>query len=127
MRAVPRPALAGGALLAVLVALAVALAVAGDDEPGAVEPTGRIQGVRLNGASCRHWIVASETERAGAVKGLTKSIGRLTAAGRGATLPDDEVVALFDRVCARREARHFLLYEIYIRAVGLRSVGAPPA
>ena len=82
---------------------------------------------RLNSASCVEYNAAGPRERLGAVRGLTKTVGRRSDGVRGATLTDEEALRLLDGRCSKRFARHFLLYEIYIRAVGLRSVGAPPA
>lgn len=83
----------------------------------------RIDGVSLQSANCTNWWAAGEAERGRAIDALTRSIGGSTPYGPGTTLPDAKVHALFDRVCAPTFTRHFMLYEIYIRAAGFKSLG----
>jgi hypothetical protein len=111
------------ALLAL--ALAGALALTGGGAEHAAGPTvpPRIDGVSLQSANCTNWWAASEAERGAAIDGLTRSIGGPTPYGPGTTLPHGRVHALFDRVCAPGFTRHFLLYEIYVRAAGFSSLG----
>jgi hypothetical protein len=52
---------------------------------------------------------------------LAKLVGGPTPYGPGNTLPAAEASALFDRACSGPIAQHWLLYEMYIRAAGLRS------
>lgn len=104
------------------------LAGCGADERAPVEPApGLIGGVRLQSASCHHWNAAGDAERAQAVRGLTTAVAGPTERGPATTLSDDEARRLLDNQCSARYAEHFLLYEIYIRAAGFRSLGAPPA
>jgi hypothetical protein len=114
------------ALVALAVAIAVgvmALAAGGTDErpvPGAAVT---LDGVSLQSANCTRWWAAGAAERTAAIQALSRSIGGPTPYGPGTTLPDGRVHALFDRVCAPTFARNFLLYEIYIRAAGFKSLG----
>jgi hypothetical protein len=120
-------------LLLVLAALAAAGAVAagvialtagGAAERSAPAPaTALLHGKPLQSANCTAWWSAGAAERDAAVAALTRSIGGSTPYGRGTTLPAGRVHALFDRVCAPTFTSHFLLYEIYIRAAGLKSLG----
>jgi hypothetical protein len=124
---VPRRAwLALIALAAAGVATAGVLALTGGGgAEHAARSTGlvRIDGVSLQSANCTNWWGASEAERGRAIGALTRSIGGPTPYGPGTTLPDARVHALFDRVCAPRFTGHFMLYEIYIRAAGFKSLG----
>jgi hypothetical protein len=83
----------------------------------------QIDGVSLQSANCTNWWAASGAERGRAIDALSRSIGGATPYGPGTTLPAAKVHALFDRVCAPAFTSHFLLYEIYIRAAGLKSLG----
>jgi hypothetical protein len=113
-------------LLLAVAATAAALALTTGGAEHAARPAlpPRIDGVSLQSANCTNWWAASEAERGGAIDALTRSIGGATPYGRGTTLPDARVHALFDRVCAPGFTRNFLLYEIYIRAAGFKSLGA---
>ena len=116
------------ALVAAVVALAAgvaALALSGTSERTAPAPVGPVtlDGVSLQSANCTRWWAAGEAERTAAVHALSRSIGGRTPYGPGTTLPDARVHRLFDRVCAPTFASHFLLYEIYIRAAGFKSLG----
>jgi hypothetical protein len=120
-------------LALVLAALVVAGAVAagaialtsGEAARPAAPPIAavRLDGAPLQSANCERWWAASEAQRGRAIGALSRSIGGSTAYGPGTTLPDARVHALFDRVCAPTFTRHFLLYEIYIRAAGFKSLG----
>jgi hypothetical protein len=128
-RRIRLPRRAALALVAVLAAGAVASGAialtAGGTAERAAAPTGlvRIDGVSLQSANCENWWRASAAERGGAIAALTRSIGGRTPYGPGTTLPAARVHALFDRVCAPTFTRHFMLYEIYVRAAGFRSLG----
>jgi hypothetical protein len=116
------------ALVAIVVAGAatagvLALARGGTERAAPPVLPARIDGVSLQSANCTNWWAGSEAERGRAIDGLTRSIGGATPYGPGTTLPDARVHALFDRVCAPRFTSHFLLYEIYIRAAGFKSLG----
>jgi hypothetical protein len=117
-------ALAALAVTGAAVAGVLALTSGGAAERAASAVSVRIDGVSLQSANCTNWWAASEAQRGRAVDALTRSIGGPTPYGPGTTLPDARVHALFDRVCAPTFTRHFLLYEIYIRAAGFKSLGA---
>jgi hypothetical protein len=118
------------ALVAAVLALAAALAVGvvaltdgGTSERAAPGTAVTLDGATLQSANCTRWWAAAEADRTAAVQALSRSIGGPTPYGPGTTLPDARVHALFDRVCAPSFASHFLLYEIYIRAAGFKSLG----
>jgi hypothetical protein len=83
--------------------------------------------VRLQSASCHHWNAAGDREQTAAARGLTKAIEGRVGDGEATTLTDAEVQRLLDNQCTARYAQHFLLYEIYIRAAGFKSLGTPPS
>ena len=51
--------------------------------------------------------------------------GPTTSGGPATALSDTEARTLFQRTCAHPYARWFLLYELYTRAAGFRSLAAP--
>jgi hypothetical protein len=115
------------AVLAVLAAITVGVVALADggtaERAAAPAATVTLDGVTLQSANCTRWWAAPAAERTAAVQALSRSIGGPTPYGPGTTLPDARVHALFDRVCAPSFASHFLLYEIYIRAAGFKSLG----
>ena len=123
---VPRRVLA--AIAAVAAAGAVGVGVVALSGSGTAEhaaPSGPVllHGLPLQSANCTAWWAADEGERMAAIHALTRSIGGPTPYGPGTTLPDARVHRLFDTVCTPTFTSHFLLYEIYIRAAGFRSLG----
>jgi hypothetical protein len=123
----PRRALLALAMLVAAGAVAagaVALTAGGTAERAAPAGPVLLAGKPLQSANCTAWWTASPAEQGAAVAALTRSIGGRTTGGAvGTTLPADRVQRLFDRVCAPSFTSHFLLYEIYIRAAGLKSLG----
>ena len=113
------------AALAGVAAGVVALAGSGAPARSPAPPLAYVQlaGVPLQSANCNRWWAAPESQRDAAIAALTRSIGGPTQYGPGTTLPADRVHRLFDRVCTPSFASHFLLYEIYIRAAGFKSLG----
>jgi hypothetical protein len=117
-----RAALAAGAL-AVAVVLA-ALAAGGVLSRGAPRAApaerpfdGMLGGMPLQRANCASWQTASPGQRLAAVRGLSATIGGAsTGGGFGTTMPDQDVAALFDRVCHTPGTANFVLYMIYARA-----------
>lgn len=104
---------------AVVLCTAVLVAGCGGDTPvpqgGPLGP-----GVSLQAASCRDWRAASPQQRSNTVDRLEE-----VAAGpreEGSTLPDDVAYDTLDARCKRELARGFLLYELYNRAAGFRSL-----
>jgi hypothetical protein len=81
-----------------------------------------IGGVPLQRARCVQWRAGSAGERHAIVRALAADVGAPSGTGRGTTLTEGEAFRLFDRACASRIARHFLLYELYIRAAGFRTL-----
>lgn len=118
--------MAVGVGVIVATALAVgtlALTRGAPSEPARTAVPSSVRGVPLQSADCRTWWTIGEAERMATIRGLTRSIGGPTPYGPGTTLPDARVHRLFDSVCTPTFADHFLLYEIYVRAAGLKSVG----
>ena len=123
---VPRRFLPALAALAAAAAIgAGVLALTGSGAGERTLPTGQVllDGKPLQSANCAAWWRAPEGERTQAIQALTRSIGGPTPYGPGTTLPDGRVHRLFDTVCTPGFASHFLLYEIYVRAAGFRSLG----
>lgn len=127
----PRRARLSGRVAALAVAAALvlmgALALASRDAAPArhrpsATPTALIGGLPLQQARCEEWVGASPSERGAIVRALAGVVGGpSTSGGVGTTLSAARGNALFDRVCASRVARGFLLYEMYIRAAGFSS------
>ena len=112
----------GVVLLIALAAIAVAVGLSPDAPPvGTGVYTGLVKGVPLQSAQCAHWNAASDAERSRVSGALSHSVGGATPYGNGTTLSTSETATLFDRACASPIAQHWLLYELYIRAAGLRS------
>jgi hypothetical protein len=113
----------------VLVAAAVAIvAVPASSEQRGAAPhgyQGLVGGVPLQSARCVQWNGASDDERGNVAAALSHSVGGATQYGRGTTLSTSEAQALFDRACSNPIAEHWLLYELYIRAAGMRSSYTP--
>jgi hypothetical protein len=111
-----RPARALAVCAAVLVA-----GCGGDEpapEPAAEGPLG--PSARLQTATCREWRAAPHEQRALTVDRLEE-----IAAGprrEGGTLPDDVAFETLQARCGPKLARGFLLYDIYNRAAGFRSL-----
>jgi hypothetical protein len=84
-----------------------------------------IGGMPIQQARCSQWNAGGTTERDAVVAALASSVGGAsTSGGRGTTLMRTEAYALFNRACTSPIAHGFLLYELYIRAAGFRSVGS---
>jgi hypothetical protein len=126
-----RGVVAATAALLVTVALALALAPshagsAAHSGPAAApaDLNRLIHGAPLQRARCGNWLGASPAERALASRALAGSVGAPTEyrGVRGTALTQSETYALLDGACSRPVARNFLIYELYIRAAGFRSV-----
>jgi hypothetical protein len=121
-----RPALAFGIAIVAAVALTLSFATTADSPSS--QPThratlyrGLIGGVPLQSAHCAQWNGGTAQERDNVAGALAYSVGGATPYGRGTTLTTPETHALFDRACANPIAQNWLLYELYIRAAGMRS------
>jgi hypothetical protein len=87
-------------------------------------PVALIGGMPIQQARCSHWNAGGTAERDAVVAALASSVGGAsTGGGRGTTLMRPEAYTLFNRACASPIAKGFLLYELYIRAAGFRSLG----
>jgi hypothetical protein len=128
LQSVPRPAWVALGLVLVVAAVAI-VAVPSQGRRGepASKPAyrGLVGGVPLQSARCVQWRAASGDERANVAAALSHSVGGATQYGRGTTLSASEAQALFDRACSNPIAEHWLLYELYIRAAGMRSSYTP--
>jgi hypothetical protein len=90
--------------------------------PRIAPATGRtLAGAPLQRARCTDWRASGSSQRLAAVQGLTMMIGGPTPAGPATVLTDAEAFRLFDDACATRVARHFALFELYVRAAGFHS------
>jgi len=84
-----------------------------------------IGGMPLQQARCQQWLGATTAERERGVEALHGVVGGPTPFGRATALTTAEAERLFDRTCAMPIARNFLLYELYTRASGFRSLADP--
>ena len=116
-------ALAAAAAAAGVAAGVVALTGSGTAERSLPAGPVLLGGAPLQAANCNTWWRAGEAEKGAAIRALSRSIGGSTPYGPGTTLPDARVHRLFDTVCAPSFTSHFLLYEIYVRAAGFKSLG----
>ena len=81
-----------------------------------------IGGVPLQQARCVQWLGGTPSQRQAIVGVLAAEVGGpSTTGGRGSTLTDAQAATLFAHTCASPVARHFLLYELYIRAAAFHS------
>ncbi|MGZ4201951.1 MAG: hypothetical protein ACXVRH_07830 [Thermoleophilaceae bacterium] len=114
------------ALVAALVAAVAASAVLEltlRRSAGSSAVTTQVGGVVLQQARCQQWLAADGPQRGAILQALTGSVGGAsTSGGVGTTLTTAEATRLFDHVCSSPIARGFLLYELYIRAAGFRSL-----
>jgi hypothetical protein len=81
-----------------------------------------VGGLPLQQARCEQWLTASSSERTAALDSLHGVVGGPTSFGPATALTRAEASRLFDRTCASPWARNFLLYELYTRAAGFRSL-----
>ena len=116
------------ALVAVLAIVGVVLALTQSSPaptPRAADnPHGLIAGATLQQARCSNWVRATAAEKAFAVRSLAGIAGAPTEykGVRGTALTQGEAFNLLDGACAHSIARNFLLYELYNRAAGFRSL-----
>jgi hypothetical protein len=123
-----RPGAAAVAALAALGIWAGATSHRDAAQPASAQPAqppvALIGGVPIQQARCAQWNAGGTAERDAVVAALASSVGGAsTGGGRGTTLIRTEAYALFNRACASPIAHGFLLYELYIRAAGFRSLG----
>ena len=105
--------------VAALVAAALVAGCGGGDEPAEEKgPLG--PGVRLQTVTCRDWLAAPPGQQANTIDRLEEVAAG--PEGIGTTLPDEVADSTLDARCRPRFARAFLLYEIYNRAAGFRSL-----
>jgi hypothetical protein len=118
-------------LAAVAAACALALAIAvplhHEHAPKAWSPPGvaLLGGLPLQQARCEQWLAGSQPERNRALDALHGVVGGPTPYGPATALTRPEAQRLFDRTCSNPIARNFLLYELYTRASGFRSLVEP--
>ncbi|HEX6459754.1 MAG TPA: hypothetical protein VF032_12610 [Thermoleophilaceae bacterium] len=127
MQSVHAPHLILGALAACAAALALFLTLGhqGPRHAPSTHGLALIGGKPLQQARCQQWLGASPSERARGIQALHGVVGGPTPFGRATALTSAEAERLFDRTCANGYARNFLLYELYTRAAGFRSVVDP--
>jgi hypothetical protein len=81
-----------------------------------------VGGMPLQQARCQQWVGATASERSRALSALHGVVGGPTPFGPATALSAPEAQRLFDRTCAHPWASGFLLYELYTRASGFRSL-----
>jgi hypothetical protein len=125
----PRARAGRAAAFAAALALALAIAVPLRHERPAAHtgPPGvtLLAGLPLQQARCEQWLGASRSERDRALGALHAVVGGPTPFGPATALTRPEAQRLFDRTCSNPIARNFLLYELYTRASGFRSLVEP--
>jgi hypothetical protein len=129
----PRARAGRGAALVLALALACAIASAvaprlGHERAAAAPgPAGvaLVGGLPLQQARCEQWLAAAQPERDRALDALHGVVGGPTPYGPATALTRAEAERLFDRTCSNPIARNFLLYELYTRAAGFRSLVDP--
>jgi hypothetical protein len=114
--------LAVAALLAAAVAATFPLVRPGPSSRPVTGGLALVGGMRLQQARCAQWLAAGGAERARALSALHGVVGGPTPFGQATALTSAEAERLFDRTCARPMAQSFLLYELYTRAAGFRSL-----
>ena len=82
-------------------------------------------GQPLQSARCEQWLSARQGDRDRALDTLHGVVGGPTPYGPATALTRPEAQRLFDRTCSNPIARNFLLYELYTRASGFRSLVEP--
>jgi len=109
------------------VTLAIAHPTGHERRPAPAGPAGvaLVGGLPLQQARCQQWLGASQAERNRAVDSLHAVVGGPTPFGQATALTHDQAQRLFDRTCSNPVARYFLLYELYTRAAGFRSLVDP--
>jgi hypothetical protein len=111
------------AALVAAIAASAALELAVQRAGGSPAPLPAVTSTALQQARCTTWLGAGAPERTALLHALAGSVGGpSTSGGVGTTLSDGEATRMLDRVCSSGVARGFLLYEIYIRAAGFKSV-----
>ncbi len=121
-RRLPVAPLAAVALVIACAALAAALLTHGSAAPRRPAAGAVIGAVPLQRARCVDWPGASSAERTATFRALAAGVGGATGFGPASTLSSAQAGALFDGTCSHAYARSFLLYELYIRAAGFRSL-----
>jgi hypothetical protein len=119
--------LIAGGLAACVAALALFLALghrAPHDAPN-THGLALIGGMPLQQARCEQWLGASAAERQRGIAALHAVVGGPTPFGQATALTSAQAERLFDRTCSNFYARNFLLYELYTRAAGFRSLVDP--
>jgi len=115
--------------LAAACALAFALAVplhhAHPAKPWSPPGVALLGGLPMQQARCEQWLAAGQGERDRALDALHGVVGGPTPYGPATALTRPEAQRLFDRTCSNPIARNFLLYELYTRASGFRSLVEP--
>jgi hypothetical protein len=114
-------------VLAALSALALASGLSSVQQVGGGAPRlspalALVGGMPLQQARCQQWVGASSSERSAALSALHGVVGGPTPYGPASALSAPEAQRLFDRTCAHPWATNFLLYELYTRASGFRSL-----
>jgi len=77
-------------------------------------------GVDVRLANCTDWLRGDDAARRGTIQEIEgfagSQIGSTPGNPNGATLPESDAYALFERWCAMDVAKHFKLYKLYTRA-----------
>jgi hypothetical protein len=114
-------------MAAAALALAIAHPMGHERHAAPAGPRGvaLVGGLPLQQARCEQWLGAGQAERNRALDSLQAVVGGPTPFGQATALTRDQAQRLFDRTCSNPVARYFLLYELYTRAAGFRSLVDP--
>jgi len=95
--------------------------------PAAPATDALIAGATLQQARCSNWQRATPAQKAAGVNALAAVVGAPTEykGVHGTALTRDQGYQLFTNACSSPIARNFLLYELYTRASGFRSLVEP--
>jgi hypothetical protein len=109
-------------VLAVVAAIAVGIALAVTGGSGGSEGAAPAYGVgqiRAGSvaqlASCSDWVEGTDAQQQVTLDDIQSQLNQAGADGPTPDLPDDEAIALLDRICGRGYAAGFRLYKLYAR------------
>jgi hypothetical protein len=120
-------------VLAVVAAIAVGIALAGtgsgdsgDSEVGApAYGVGQIRGGSVAQlARCTDWNGGTDAQKQVTLDDIQSQLNQPGADGPTPDLPDDEAIALLDRICGRSYAAGFRLYKVYARGAAFAPLAA---
>lgn len=111
-----------GVLALVAAAVVVGIALVDTGGSGGSEGTAPAYGVgQIRAGSvaqlarCADWVEGTDAEQQVTVDDIQSQLNQPGADGPTPDLPDDEAIAVLDRICSRSYAAGFRLYKLYAR------------